>query len=290
MDAFLRRRPAFTLVELLVTLAIIAMLIAILMPALSRARLVARHASALSAMRQVMTGYTIYQHDHREQVPYGYANATVDGSPIGVRLRSGHVIPQPTQLALPAMRYPVRLVPYVSDAWAILYNHDAESLEEPQAGDSDAEAWNKAYLLSTDPAFGINSVYVGGDRGFHGFVGPVSRRNVGKHVVFSASEVRRPSSLIVFTDSKLKGAGMFADAPGYHWATPPVAQGRQWRASGDGFEVPTSGYVGLPEGRYIGAAVTGFFDGHAASLRSAELDDMRLWANGATTADWDYTP
>ena len=49
------RKRAFTLVELLVVIGIIAILIAIIMPALNRARENARRTRCLSNMRQVGT-------------------------------------------------------------------------------------------------------------------------------------------------------------------------------------------------------------------------------------------
>jgi prepilin-type N-terminal cleavage/methylation domain-containing protein/prepilin-type processing-associated H-X9-DG protein len=54
------RRRAFTLVELLVVIGIIAVLISILLPALSRTREVARRTACLSNLRQLDLGYRMY--------------------------------------------------------------------------------------------------------------------------------------------------------------------------------------------------------------------------------------
>jgi prepilin-type N-terminal cleavage/methylation domain-containing protein/prepilin-type processing-associated H-X9-DG protein len=67
-----RTRRAFTLVELLVVIGIIAVLVGILLPTLTRARESARRATCLSNLRQVFMAMTFYAGDHRDQVPLGY--------------------------------------------------------------------------------------------------------------------------------------------------------------------------------------------------------------------------
>jgi prepilin-type N-terminal cleavage/methylation domain-containing protein/prepilin-type processing-associated H-X9-DG protein len=66
---------AFTLVELLVALAIIALVIAMLLPALSRAREAARLVACASNLRQIGLNYALYAGDYRGLYPalYGYA-------------------------------------------------------------------------------------------------------------------------------------------------------------------------------------------------------------------------
>ena len=63
------RRRGFTLVELLVVIGIIAVLIAILMPALARARQVALRTVCLSNLRQIGTGLIAYAQDNKGCFP-----------------------------------------------------------------------------------------------------------------------------------------------------------------------------------------------------------------------------
>lgn len=60
-----RRNRAFTLIEILVVVAIIALLIAILLPSLTKAREYTRNTVCKSNMRQVMLGHMFYQMDHK---------------------------------------------------------------------------------------------------------------------------------------------------------------------------------------------------------------------------------
>ena len=62
-------RPAFTLVELLVVIGIIAILIGILLPSLSRARESSNRLKCLSNLRQLATAYVMYVDEHAGQLP-----------------------------------------------------------------------------------------------------------------------------------------------------------------------------------------------------------------------------
>jgi prepilin-type N-terminal cleavage/methylation domain-containing protein len=64
-----RRRPGFTLVELLVVIGIMALLIALLLPSLRRARMAAKDLSCLSNLRQIGTAFQTYANQYRGAWP-----------------------------------------------------------------------------------------------------------------------------------------------------------------------------------------------------------------------------
>lgn len=283
-----RKPGGFTLIEVLVVLAILALLMSILLPGLGRARAAGKEVRGMSDLRQLLTAYILYYTENDGHVLYGYAPPNVGGKDIIIHDKTSGYDFQ----GLVAQRYPWRISPYLSDVWGVVYSH-TKPPPRPVPGDSESEAFSKAYRISVHPTFGINSAYVGGHEHFlyKGFVSDGASRlpNWGAHVVFRASEVRKPSGLLVFADSRSHGGGVSQTDEGLSYVSPPRANGHQWQVVDGKFKVLGGpGFLGLPEGRYSSRAITGFFDGHVKRLLPEALDDMRLWANKADCRDYDF--
>lgn len=75
-----RTRRGFTLIELLVVISIIALLIGLLLPALSRAREAAKTTACLSQMGQIIRSCSMYQDDQNDAMPVAFPYSSRDGN------------------------------------------------------------------------------------------------------------------------------------------------------------------------------------------------------------------
>ncbi len=140
------RRRGFTLVELLVVVSVIALLIAILLPSLKKARDLAKRATCAAHLKQVSTAIWNYGVDHEARVPYVISPLTDGGGPG----------------ALPAFGDPA-----VPDHELDLFNREPVATATAPAGwpDSLPNVFMPAYLGSERGVFVCPAAEVGWPRG-----------------------------------------------------------------------------------------------------------------------------
>lgn len=102
------QRRGFTLIELLVAVTTIAILAALLLPVLSKAKIKAQRASCMSNLRQLGFGWIIYSHDNNgllaESYSGGNSNAWVFGN-----------MKKATEVTDPTLIVQGKLFPYTRD-------------------------------------------------------------------------------------------------------------------------------------------------------------------------------
>ena len=275
-------RAGFTIIEMLVVVSIIAILVSILLPAISGARQTARKTNEVVAARDLMVAWNVYATEHRERVIPGYASDLPAYDLYGTNIEE-------TMIPAVAARYPWRIMPYLSYQYRGLYKNDHGRLLD-ELEQTSTENFN--YTVSLSPSLGINSTWVGGDENELGFSQP-ALSNFGQFYVQTLAHVRRPERLLVFTSARgvdpLDQSSGFVE--GYFRVRSPfLADGaptrwaEEWRA---GLPPESFGQVSL---RYAGTAVTAFVDGHVEALGERQLRDMRFWSNHATSAESGIAP
>ncbi len=169
-------KRAFTLVELLVVIGIIAVLIALLMPALRKARMAALNIKCQSNLRQIGLGLSMYQQEFRELMPayndaalgsHGQARTTT-GTPartywvrLGILTEVGYLRgdmgPYRGSRAMLCPIYDARRPAEGSDQWLkatatspIRVNYSLRTLEQP-AGKSTRNRLESLQLITISP-------------------------------------------------------------------------------------------------------------------------------------------
>lgn len=288
----------FTLIELLVVISIIALLMGILLPTLSRGRKTAAMTAELSAIRQMGAGFTMYAQDNQSRLLPGYlrgswANAANNRFVVHdnqndaseeSRLSGGTIRP-----------YPWRLMPYVNHSLPAMITDRAFRNSVTALPAERTDSSGRHAVISRHPSFGMNTTYVGGDAHRGGFHQPAIGR-WGSFYVQKIDQVIFPSTLMVFTSSR----GVQRDTggqkvPGFHRIEGP------WRSTPTSNSIPafvplnaparfdprlTTTTYGHVDYRHFEKAAAVMFDSHAELLTIKQMTDMRRWSNQATSETW----
>ena len=260
------RRPSrdhgFTIVELLVVIGIIAILLALLAPALGGAKRRSLKFQETNALREVSKAWNLYANAFSGAALPGYLehDPSMQGPPPGWNVEYEYHTPPPgiTDIVIPpeiAAPWTWRLLPFLG------YNHDVihGHLNEPNVDQSNMTEPAEAEKIAYEPGFGYNGYYVGGywemvnmggdeipryrffsaraDLNGDDSIGP---KEFARVVVRSISQIRRSTELVVFCSSSEVEPGVYKkwndDQPGSHIVIPPwLADQRQWGfPEGDG--------------------------------------------------------
>lgn len=177
------KKRGFTLIELLVVISIIALLIAILLPALGGARETARTIKCSSNQRQLTIAMFAYQGDSDSQFPsyfyFGGGGQPWDGSPLAGAAWAN---------ALQYMGY---------------FNNGAELMSCPTFADGNKlDASDIAMDSLIQGHYGYNYVHIGGSLRVSGIASPAyGGNNTGSFVPAIAEVIAQPSDTYLMMDT-----------------------------------------------------------------------------------------
>ncbi|MGB0768338.1 MAG: type II secretion system protein [Phycisphaeraceae bacterium] len=264
------RTFAFTLIELLVVISIIALLIAILLPALGAARISARDSQSLSNVRQIGgIAMANYLADRKDLFPWHSSRISGGNRPHNSKPR------WPDYLYDYINNTEVFKNPHLTAADQAILNkpfwHQSSTVDAHQAGLN----WNQDYTTTATSGieieyyggYGYNYQYLGNARG-----GVEFRRN--------AATVMQTSNTIVSGDTLGVVDANGDPTDGHYSLDPPIRSARGSRDGGGGANDQYYGDSGPDAGRALPGARghdTGefvFADGHAESIDPDLLDDF----------------
>ena len=245
-------RSGFTLIELLTVLAIVAILAAILLPALAKARERARGISCLNNTRQLLLAWNLYADDHEARLAY---NLGMTGSSFRTDLNwvnnvmTWDLSSDNTNLATLTG---ASLGTYVSGNTGVYRCPSDQALSSLQS----AAGW-AARIRS----YSMNAMV--GDAGSFSASG-YNINNPGYTQFFKMTQIPQPADIFVFLDEHPDSIddGYFLDK------SPPGS-------AGYGSVYPQAQWTDLPASYHNRATAFSFADGHSSLHRWQQPDTIR---------------
>jgi prepilin-type processing-associated H-X9-DG protein len=275
-----RRVAAFTLVELLVVIGIIALLISILLPSLHKARQSALSVKNLSNLKQIGIGLEMYRNEHK-RYPVAAMPATTPPTPRWRWADALYVYMKSTEV-------------FMSPA---LTNTERERMKKPFAHTLNADGTTNPQTLYWG-GYGYNWQYLGNGRN-----SPTAAISANTSVYFATGKgIKNGSETIAVADTRGCENG-YAAGEGVYVIDPPLqsfsmgSQGSRkalnsavgsgnygYQGGNDGEDPKTGVNRARPEERILKKIGVLFCDGHCEALTLKELDDK----NGDGTYDNGY--
>ena len=316
-------RAGFTIVELLVVIAVIAILLGIMLVGLQGASRTSKNLRSMNRGRQVFIAWTAYSNTYADKLLPGYLSTSVQD-----KWRVTYSSPS-LQGSLDSdftETYPLRLLPYLDNSVEPMfgYRNDVDSLQNEYASENNPAEHEAALQVMADtPEFGYNAYYVGGwwkmsDTRAHLIFGdtPIqangsggSTRNVrGRLVALNLGSIRQPERLVTFCTASFRDQGIYVrnerNPDGAAWVVPPrLCETEVWNSyAGNPIEMgatvtpalASQGASGqglevftaeaVPLRRHGITVPTVTADGATAQLGIPDLLDMTRWTSGAITS------